>query len=251
MKNIKALLTLEVNLIKPYWKWLIMFLGIAIAAGALMGGGVAFILNLMIFAATVLAFPFENVEKGNMEMLYAILPTNRKSMIFARYLFGLIFFAIVAIIGIGGGLLIDYIAMQIPNYVYVEGYGNQRFPRIMELPMYPQMFFTMVALGFAAYFLTFAIQTPFFYKYGYKKGRIFMWIPIIVIMAISLIPSLISMAGGPNVNLFNSMMGASASTQEGARQARLITTLVSIGAGILALVGSFFLSRKMYLKKNI
>jgi len=255
MKNLKALLKLDMELIKPYWRWLLMFFGISILTSVFMGGGIAFILNLFVFGATILAFPFENVEKGNMETLYAVLPTNRKSMIFARYIFAVIFMLIVAAIAVGVGALIDFIYMQIPNYVQNPVYPYYpeyiRIPRLMELDMYANMLFTMLALGFAMYMITFSVQTPFFYKYGYKKGRIFMWIPIIVIMLVSLVPSIVSMVDGPNINLFNMMLGVNANTPELAQQARLITTLVSLGAGILFPIGSFFLSRKMYLRKDI
>jgi len=243
VKNIKALLTLEVNLIKPYWKWLLMFFGISLLVGMFMGGGFAFIINLPIFAATILAFPFENVEKGNMETLYAVLPTNRKSMIFSRYLFAIIFLAITLVLAIGVGVLIDFVILQIPpSYQYIDEIRVYA-ARVMQSPVYTQMLFTMLAVGFAMYMITFSIQTPFFYKYGYKKGRIFMWIPLIIIMVASVLPVLIALLGGPDFNVFNAMIQTS--------QARIITSSVSAGVGLLAPVGSFFLSRKMYLKKDI
>ena len=62
MKNIKALLKLDINLIQPYWMWLVLFFGIAIASSMLFGGGLGFVVSWAIFAATILAFPFENVH---------------------------------------------------------------------------------------------------------------------------------------------------------------------------------------------
>jgi len=244
MKNIKALLTLEVNLIKPYWKWLLMFFGISLLVGIFMGGGFAFMLNVAIFAATILAFPFENVEKGNMETLYAVLPTNRKSMIFARYLFAVIFLAITIVLGIGIGLLIDFIMLQIPlSYEYIDYVRVYSGFRVMNAPSYVQMLFTMLAVAFSMYMVTFSIQTPFFYKFGYKKGRIFMWIPLIIILAASVLPAIISLAGGPNFNIFNAMIETAT--------ARIITSSIAVGVGLLFPIGSFFLSRKMYLRKDI
>jgi len=259
MKNIKALLKLDFHLIKPYWMWLILFFGIALLTSIIGGGGIAFVLSWAIFAATILAFPFENVEKSSMEMLYATLPTNRKSMIFARYLFAVIFLVITIAVGLGVGSLIDVIQYQFPSYVNIgtEYYPNYVNQRIFANPFYTQMLFTMTALAFAVYSITFGMQTPFFYKFGYKKGRIFMWIPIILVMLVSLLPQLVNWASGGEIefNIFNFLIGVPTVGEDGVvnygHTARLITSLVSVGVGILSIVGSFFLSRKMYLKKNI
>jgi len=255
MKNIKALLKLDVELVKPYWKWLVLFFGIALLTGIMMGGGLGFLLSWTIFAATILAFPFENIEKGNMEMLYAILPTNRKSMIFARYLFILIGLALALIMGLGIGMLIDFITYQVytPSRLYDMVYGQRVYVlddfgqhvysmRNWAMPIYFSMMFTMLALSFAVYAIATGVQTPFFYKYGYKKGRIFMWIPIILIMIVVNLPTIL---GWLNVdfNLLNFILLE--------QRNRLISSVVFIGVGIAALMGSYFLSRKMYLNKNL
>jgi len=255
MKNIKALLKLDVELVKPYWKWLVLFFGIALLTGIMMGGGIGFLLSWTIFAATILAFPFENIEKGNMEMLYAILPTNRKSMIFARYLFILIGLALALVMGLGIGILIDFITYQVytPSRIYDMVYGQRVYimddlgqyvysMRVWALPIYFQMMFTMLALSFAVYAIATGVQTPFFYKYGYKKGRIFMWIPIILILIVTNLPWLLGLFN-IDFNVFDFIL------QE--QQNRLISSLVFVLVGIASLIGSYFLSRKMYLNKNI
>jgi len=254
MKNIKALLKLDINLIKPYWMWLVLFFGIAIISSALFGGGLGFVVSWAIFAATILAFPFENVEKSNMEMLYATLPTNRKSMIFSRYLFATIFLVITIAIGLAIAPLIDLIQGAVASYTYYEGPSSQHNYN----PFYGQMLFAMAGLAFALFCVTVGLQTPFFYKFGYKKGRIFMWLPIIVVMLITLLPQVIYWIsdGAIQFNIFNTLIGVPSFDAEGimindGSTARLITSLVSVVVGALALVGSFFLSRAMYLKKDI
>ena len=255
MKNIKALLKLDVELVKPYWKWLVMFFAIALLTGILMGGGIGFLLSWTIFVGTILAFPFENVEKGNMEMLYAILPTNRKSMIFSRYLFILIGLASALIMGLSLGILIDFITYQVytPSRLYDMVYGERVYRmddfgryiysmRNWALPIYFQMMFTMLALSFAVYAIATGVQTPFFYKYGYKKGRIFMWIPIILIMIVINLPLILGWFD-IDFNLLNFIL-----LEQGNR---LIASLVFVGVGIVFFVGSYLLSRKMYLNKNL
>jgi len=225
-----------------------MFYGISLLMSIMMGQGIAFIMSWAIFAGTILAFPFENIEKGNMELLYATLPTNRKSMIFARYMTILLGLVLSLVLGIVTALILDVIFMQIPGrYVLTNIEGvyqymyTHRFIRSMDMgaSMYVSFMLTMVAIAVGAYGISTGIQTPFFYKFGYKKGRIFMWIPIIIITVVMSLPGLF----GERFNVFNLML-------ESANN-RMITTFVGIGLGIAAIVGSYFLSKKMYLKKDI
>ncbi|MCL2556031.1 MAG: ABC-2 transporter permease [Firmicutes bacterium] len=242
LKNINALLKLDVQLIKPYWPWLLMFFGLALLMGIMMGEGFGFIISWTIFAGTILAFPFENKEKGNMDMLFASLPTNRKSMIFAKYASILIGLGIALIIGLGVAILLDMIYLQFPlDPVYVEGIYIPQF-RAMELDIYWSMMLTMTALAVAIYMISVGVQTPFFYKYGYKKGRIFMWIPIILITVVLNLQAILGLFN-IDFNIFNIMLSESIN--------RIITSCISLGIGVLAFIGSYFLSRKMYLKKDI
>ncbi|MCL2861422.1 MAG: ABC-2 transporter permease [Firmicutes bacterium] len=134
--------------------------------------------------------------------------------------------------GLGIGVVIDAITERVSSD-----------PTIFAAPNYVSMLFTMVALAFGTYSLTVGIQTPFFYKFGYKKGRIFMWIPLLIVIIVLNLPWLLNIIADIEFNVFDFILRNQIS--------RLISSFVFVGVGTLILIGSFFLSRKMYLKKNI
>jgi len=237
MKNIKALLKLDFRLFSPYWYWWLMFFGISLVLGLVNQNGTNIMISLPIFAATMTAFPFESGEKSNINMLYAILPTNRKSMVAARYIsIGIILLLSLAV-GLGVGAIIDV------------AFGNIG-------TMYHMVMLVSLAIAFAMFAICAGFQTPFFYKMGYKKGRIFMWLPIIIIMLIQLLPLIAGWAGAdtnrfypeypyPNpyfreFNVFNLMF-----------RTPLATGLIALGIGLVALVVSYFASYKIYTKKDL
>ena len=220
MKNIKALLKLEIQLLAPYWKWFLLFFGISLLIGFSSRAGIAFMISAAIFASTIMAFPHESMEKSNLGILYAVLPTNRKSMIAARFLFKIIFMAVVLALSLGISLLIDAIFDTAP-------------------PITVSFTFLGLAVGVGIYLLFTGIATPFFYKYGYIKGRIFMWIPIVLINIVLLLPLILgplNIEFNPINLLFNNALAAS---------------LISLGVGVFTLVGSYFLTRKLYLSRDL
>jgi len=236
MKNIKALLKLDYLLVAPYWLWFVLFFGISFILGVFMNQGFAFMVSWTIFAGTIMAFPFENTEKSNMNMLFAQLPTNRKSIVSARYMFIFIVLFLSLIIGIAGGLILDTIFSNSHAEMYYE------FGINLSLFSLPMMLLSL-SLSFGLYLLNVGFQTPFLYKVGYKKGKIFMWIPIIVVQAAIMLPAILNLFNveNPNrFNVFNIMIDNST-----------ISTFIALGVGIVSAVLSYIFSRKIYLNKDV
>ncbi|MCL2370457.1 MAG: ABC-2 transporter permease [Firmicutes bacterium] len=220
MKKIKALLKLDFQLLAPYWKWWLMFIGFSLAIALLNQSGFFFIISLMIFAGTVMAFPYESTEKSNLGILYATLPTNRKSMVFARYVMVLIVFVISYAVAIGAGIIIDLAFHQT-----LDG----------------RMILLATALAFAMYTISVGFQTPFLYRFGYQKGRIFMWIPIILVNIVLMLPAFAQMA---NLNRSLNVMATFGNHQT-------LTNIISFAVGVVAIIASYIASHIIYLRKNI
>jgi len=220
MKNIKALLKLDFQLLVPYWKWWLLFLGISLFIGLVNQDGYIFMLSATIFAGTMMAFPFESTDNSNLNILYASLPTTRKSMVTARYMFILLtLFAALAVSTVVG-LIINL------------GFGN---------PITAGLIFPFITLSFALFLVSVGFQTPFMYKYGYVKGKIFMWIPIVLATIVLMLPAIFNLFRlDITFNIFEVLL-----------RNPTVTSLISLGVGIAAIAMSFFLSRKTYLKKDI
>jgi len=221
MRNLMGLLKLDIKLVTPYWKWLVLFFGIALLMGILNNNdaGSIFMFSFAIFAGTCTAFPFENTDKSNLNVLFATLPTNRRSMLVARHIFFLVTLVIMLVAGIIVGIVLDLIM------------GNELSFTVMSL-------FACLAIGL--YLFNVGFQTPFFYRYGYTKGRIFLWIPIIVVMVIVQLPQILGAFGiEDGFNIFEVMF-----------RNTTLTSFIAVGIGIVSIVVSFFFSRKVYLNKD-
>jgi len=219
MKNFKALLGLDVKLCLPYWKWWAMFFGLALFMGIMNQDGGLFILFIAMFGMTLMAYPFELAEKSNLDVLYASLPSNRNSMLVARYSFMALSLLAMMLVAIPVGLIITV------------AFGNT---------INATAFAIITALSIGIYLICVAVQTPFMYKHGYRKGRIFMWIPITIAIVVFNLPVLFDLFNlNIEFNIFEILFrNATASI------------LVSLGVGIASFIASFFLAQKLYLKKD-
>ena len=215
-----ALLKLDIKLITPYWKWLLLFFGIALLIGVVAGqDGTVFMISFTMFAGTFTAFNFENTEKSNLNVLFATLPTNRKSMLFVRYLYTLIVLALSLFVAISVGLIIDLAFGNTPSFT---------------------IYLMFACLSFGLFLFNTSFQTPFFYAKGYMKGRIFLWIPIIIVMIALNLPVLFDAFNiDANVNIFEVMF-----------RNITLTNWIAVTVGVASIIVSYLASRKIYLKKD-
>ena len=218
MKNIKALLKLEYSYVKTYWIYVLLFFGIALIMGIANQDGASFILSLMIFVVALMTFPFEFTDKSNLNILYGTLPTNRKSIVTARYVFFIILVLVSSVIGILGGIIIDAIFTSI----------NMR------------ILLSFLAISVGAALLLAGWIAPFLFKFGWQKGRVFFWIAIAVVVILINIGPLISIFGVENsFSIFIFVL-----------RNLTVSSFVSLGAGIVVFAISFLFSQKVYLNKD-
>jgi len=219
MKNIKALLRLDYQLVRTYWKWWLSFFALSIFMSIVNRSGATNVLIFSMFAMTLMALPFEVADKNNLNVLFATLPTNRKSLLFARYAFMALSLVAVIIISVITGLAIDLIS---GNSINITEY------------------LTFTSLSICVFLVAAGIQTPFFYRHGYAKGRIFMWIPLIVIIIVINLPALFDLLSlDIEFDIFQILF-----------RNVTVTSIVSLCTGVLAFVISYLLSRRIYLKKD-
>jgi len=219
MKNLMALLKLDYKMCAPYWKWWLMFFGISLLMSLVNRDGGLFILFAAMFGMTMMAFPFEVTEKSNLDVLYAVLPTNRRSIVAARYLYVLSMLAIIMLLSAPIGLIIH------------AAFGNS---------ISFSAFAVITAFSIAVFLICVGVQTPFMYKHGYKKGRIFMWIPLILFVIVFNLPGIFDLLSlDVEFNIFEILF-----------RNELITILVSLGVATIITVLSCMLARKLYLKKD-
>jgi len=219
MKNLKALLGLDYKLCAPYWRWWAMFFGISLFMSLVNQDGGLFILFIAMFAMTMMAFPFEVTDKSNLDMLFATLPSNRKSMVVARYGFVLLSLVVVMLVAVPVGMIIH---VAFGNTISASG------------------FLIITSFSIGVYLVCVGIQTPFMYKHGYKKGRIFMWIPLIVVIIVFNLPGLFELLNlDIEFNIFEILF-----------RNTLASTLISFGVGSFAIFVSYLMSRKVYLAKD-
>ena len=220
MKNLKALLRLELAYIKTYWPYLFLFLGIPLIFALTSQSGAIYVFNVILVASLALAtFSFEFTDKSNLNVLYGTLPTNRKSIVTARYLFNILQVIVVTVIGIVVGIVIDLAFNQSINFGAI--FQNMAF-----------------ALGIFLVLVGFLM--PFLFKLGWQKGRIMFWVAIAVMVLVMNAGGLLNSVGVENsFNIF-----------ELAFRNLTLSISIVIGIGAVAYGASFILSRRIYLKKD-
>ena len=218
MKNLMALVKLENSFIVRYWKYVLMFFGIALLMGVVQDG-VSFMFSLMIFAASLTLFAFEFAEKSNLNVLYGTLPTNRSSIVFAKYLYMIVILLVSAVIALLGAVILEL------------GFGRSIDATLV---------FAVLAMAAGIYLLFTAWNTPFMFKLGYIKGRIFFWVFIAAIMIVFFLEPLL---GAFNIDIsFNIFLIAFGDV--------VLTSLIALAIGATAFLASYFISQRIYKNKD-
>lgn len=165
MNKALSFVKLDFFTIKPYIKQF-PFLFIAPVALTLNSGGSSGISVFMIFTTIFFTYTFAIGEKSNMDALYPTLAINRRTVVLGRYLFTLvldIFFGFVSyatVFGILAALQRDFDALE---------------------------FFIILIVMFVVCSIIQAVQLPIFFKLGYSKGRVLVYIPFAAFAAVPFI----------------------------------------------------------------
>lgn len=142
------------------------FMGSSVALSCITGAWFVALLSSNIFSVQ---------EKNNLDRLYGSVSVKLQDIVLGRYVFVLLnyFISFLVVIALYSGLaLIQNKALELPD----------------------------IALGFSLSFLVFStitgIQMPLFFKMGYTKARVWSMLPFVAVMALVVVPSLVSSLSG-------------------------------------------------------
>lgn len=117
---------------------------------------------LMMYGLFYTAYPFAIGEKTKMDLLYASLPLQKKTLVFGRYLFALL-------INLGSGVIAFL------------------FTFVTALVLRQDFIFGDTAAAIVGCFFLFtlveAMQIPFYFKLGYTKAKLVVFLPLLVVPA--------------------------------------------------------------------
>ena len=127
------------------------------------------------FVALMSSNIFAIQEKNNLDRLYGSVSVGLKDIVLGRYAF----------------ILLNYLVSFVAVIIMHSGFALFQ-NKAMEL--------TDILLGFSLSLLAFSvvtgIQMPLFFKMGYTKAKVWSLVPFIVVMAVVVIPSLVSALSG-------------------------------------------------------
>ena len=158
MSNILKSVKLDVAVIKPYFKTLCFRLLLPIAFVAINRSLLTGISFVMSYIAMTTGYTFTIAKKNGMDPLNGILPVRKTELAIGRHIFVLII-----------GVLSMFISL-IAQMLILNAMGE-------VVGMFDII--TAAVTGMFLYTLYTVFQIPGYYKFGYIKGRVFMYIPAV------------------------------------------------------------------------
>lgn len=166
MNNVIKMIKLDISLIKPYSKsLLIVFLVplIVIFGTQDIISGVIFCMSIM---AMTSSYTFSIAEKNDLNRLYGLLPVTKRDIVTGRYMFS----ALTGVIAVLFGVVINVVILTFTKKSFSY-----------------QDTVIAVSVGLMLYTLFTAIQLPGFFKFGAIKGRFITFIPFIGMFLVGVI----------------------------------------------------------------
>ncbi|BAK81205.1 ABC-2 transporter permease [Candidatus Arthromitus sp. SFB-rat-Yit] len=160
MSNILKLSKLDFDLVKPYLKSLYLKMIIPIffvAISQSLTAGISFAMFLVV--TTITSYIFSVTEKNSMERFYSVLPIKKSEEVIGRYIF-------VIISGLVS--LIFYLIFQYGVLVILN----------KSISIYEIIFSGFI--GIVLFTFSAVFQLPGYYKFGFIKGKVFMYIPLLL-----------------------------------------------------------------------
>lgn len=157
MNDIWKMARLDFYVVKTYSKTMIFTMLYPVVIGAMNQSLVSGISFAMVFIGMMTGYVFSISEKNDMERLYSMLPVSKKHMVIGRYLYT----CILGITGLLISLMIQSVALQAMSIA------------VTSTDMIEAILTGVITFSFYPVFLL-----PGYYKYGYIKGRFFIFIPL-------------------------------------------------------------------------
>ncbi len=166
MNNALKLVKLDLSLIKPYSKSLLIVLLAPLIVIYSMQDIVSGIIFCMSMMAMTSNYTFSIAEKNDLNRLYGLIPVTKKDIVTGRYIFS----ATAGILTALMGLVLNIIVLTLTNHkITLEDTT------------------VAISVGLLMYFFFTAIQLPGFFKFGAIKGRFISFIPFIGLFLVSVI----------------------------------------------------------------
>lgn len=219
MKQIKGLLLKDILELKTYKKNFFISLiiySLIILTNVNSDGGASIGTLMIMFLFSVYATAtFNYDERSNSDRYILTLNVSRKNVVISKYILCISSILIGALIGIVLSSIIFYISLS-------------------KLPDFIELFSTLIG-GLVALSFMQSIQIPCIYKYGAEKGRLQIYIVMMIITVLLVI--IINFTSNANLDFLNN-----------------ISYLIPIIGLFLVIINyyiSYLISCKIYLKKEI
>lgn len=166
MRSLLKSARLDFALLKPYAKSICFVILVPVAflfVSRSLISGISFAMCVMSMSSS---YTFAVSEKNGMHRLYGILPVTKKNLVLGKYL-----------CVCGMGLLALIISLILQPLVLVA----------LSVPVDLQEILTAGLMGIVMFVLYIVFQIPGYYKYGSIKGRVFMYLPVVGFLLISVL----------------------------------------------------------------
>lgn len=222
MNKILSFIKLDMRLIKPYMKSVLILFCAGIFMGVMFKSGETLSSYFMVMLILIMSYPFAVIEKNNLNVLYGTLSMDRKTVVIGRYLFAFLFAAV--------GAVLAFFCSWILTAAF-----RQEFDIGVNI-------FT-VCLTFALFSLVVGLQYPIYFKLGYCKAKAAALVPLFIVFGIFLMIPTLS-------NLLNWDISLSGMFESIIKYPTAMSIVFFFG-GLLLLGISCFVSFKLYQKKDI
>jgi hypothetical protein len=162
MNDVLKVARLDLRVVLPYSKQMLIVLAIAPVFGFVMHDPRSVIPASVVYTSMLVSYPFSIGDKHDLATLYGVLPLARSRIVLGRYAFALAAFPVVALVG-----LVTTVAIAPVLGATVTG---------TELAV-----LVVVSLGLFA--LLVSLQFPLYFWLGYTKARLVATIPFFVLFA--------------------------------------------------------------------
>jgi len=151
--------------IKPYLTWKALLVLIAIFVFVCYGTKeVTFLITMaMMYSITFASYPFAMEERNSIDMLYATLPITKRNIVKGRYIFTLTLNLVMMLLA----FIVSILILNLFNIDFDVKGG----------------LWTCI-FSFVIFSLLESIQLPLYFKLGYSKAKILVYLPFVVFSAI-------------------------------------------------------------------
>ena len=163
MNKTSAFMGLELRALKPYKVSIFILLGLALAMGYFFHSADTLVGYVLMMLVLMTSYPFSISERNNLDVLYATLSINRKTVVRGRY-----------------ALMLAAEALGMAVSVLLSWFLNLFIDMGFQLE---QVVF-LACILFGVYSLLLSVQYPIYFKLGYNKAKLLVMIPMLVLFLV-------------------------------------------------------------------